>query len=93
MVNKCLICRNNTLVFIWSTSKVIDKEKLEQIEQFKNVVNLERIAHPICLVCAKEYNLIANIDKKEEKYATQEIQKIIKGRNWKDTKYISIKKC
>jgi len=66
MVNKCLICRNNTLVFIWSTSRVIDKEKLGQIEQFKNISHLERIAHPICWACIRKYNLIIGTKEEED---------------------------
>jgi len=56
-VNHCQICWQKTIIFIWSTSRVIDKEKLRQIEQFKNVVNLERNGYPICLACIKELNL------------------------------------
>lgn len=81
MLNKCQICKQNTMAFIWSTSKVIDKEKLGQIEQFKNVVNLERIAHPICWACIKEHNLIISTNTKEEKYAAQKIREIIERNN------------
>jgi len=56
-VNHCQICWQKTIIFIWSTSRVIDKEKLGKLEQFKSVVNLERIAHPICLACVKEHDL------------------------------------
>lgn len=56
-VNHCKICWQKTIIFIWSTSRVIDKEKLGRMEQFKNVANLERLAYPICLACIKEHNL------------------------------------
>lgn len=64
MINKCAICWEKTLVFVWSTSRVIDKEKLAKLDQFKNVVNLERLAYPICWHCIQKYNLI--ISTKEE---------------------------
>ena len=64
MVNKCEICRQNTLVFIWSTSRAIDKEKLKEIEQFKSVVNLERLGFPLCWHCIAEHHLI--VSTKEE---------------------------
>lgn len=65
MINKCGICGQNTLVFVWSTSRAIDKEKLRELEQFKHIPNLERQALPICWACIKEHTLI--ISTKEEK--------------------------
>jgi len=67
MINKCSICWQKTLIFIWSTSRAIDKEKLGQIEQFKDVVNLERLAFPICKACVKEHELL------EEKYVAKKV--------------------
>lgn len=64
MVNKCHICWHNTLIFIWSTSRVVDKKKLAEIDQFKSIVNLARLGFPICWACIKERNLI--IGTKEE---------------------------
>ncbi len=65
-VNHCSICWQKTIVFIWSTSRVIDKEKLEKIEQFKNVVNLERLGYPICWACIKEHTLIVSTKEEED---------------------------
>lgn len=67
MTDKCKICGSNILIFIWSTSRAIDKEKLGQIEQFKDVVNLERLAFPICKACVKEHELL------EEKYVAKKV--------------------
>lgn len=61
MINKCQICKQKTLVFIWSTSRVIDKDKLAQLDQFKAVVNLERLAFPICVACVKEHKLVVEV--------------------------------
>ena len=67
MVNRCYICWHDTLVFIWSTSRVIDKEKLNKMEQFKSIPNTERIGFPICVGCAKKNKL------KEAKYEPQRV--------------------
>jgi len=67
MVNKCQICQQKTIVFIWSTSRIIDKDKLLEMNQFKTIGNLNRIAYPICLACVKEHNLL------EEKYDTERV--------------------
>ena len=69
MVNRCKICLQKTLIFIWSTSRVIDKDKLEEIDQFKNMGNLNRIAYPICLACVKEHDLL----KEAKENGTQKI--------------------
>lgn len=66
MVNRCQICKRQALIFIWSTSKVIDKDKLGEIDQFKNIGNLNRIAHPICWACTKEHNLIISVREAKE---------------------------
>lgn len=66
MLNKCKICGQKTLVFIWSTSRAIDKEKLEQINQFKGVPSLNRLAYPICCACIKEHTLIVSSKEVED---------------------------
>jgi len=66
MINRCAICGQNTLVFIWSTSRVIDKDKLGQLDQFKNVINLERLGYPICWACVGKYNLIIGTKEAED---------------------------
>lgn len=71
MINRCQICQQKTIVFVWSTSRVIDKEKLAVMEQFKSIVNLERIGFPICWACIRKHHLI--IKTKEEKNETRKI--------------------
>jgi len=64
-VNHCKNCWQKTIVFIWSTSRVIDKEKLGQLDQFKNVINLERLGYPICWACIRKHNLIIGTEEAE----------------------------
>ncbi len=61
-VNHCKICGQKTLIFIWSTSRVIDKEKLAKLDAFKYVINLDRLASPVCWACAKENTLIVSTE-------------------------------
>jgi len=75
MINKCKICGEKTIVFLWSTSRNIDKEKLKELSQFQEVPNLDRIAYPICWACIGEHNLI--ISTKEDENDAKRVREII----------------
>ena len=61
MLNRCQICQQKTLIFVWSTSRAIDKDKLTELDQFKTVVDVNQQAFPICWACIKKYNLIVGV--------------------------------
>jgi len=56
--HKCKVCGEDALFFIWSTSRVIDKDKIGLMEQFDSIMDLERIGVPICVACVKKYKLL-----------------------------------
>ena len=53
-IDKCELCLQKTIFFIWSTSQRIDKDILSKIKEFRHSIYLERIGHPICCACVKK---------------------------------------
>ena len=53
MSEECIICNKKTIMFIWSTSRNILINRLENIIKFSFGKS-----YPICLNCCKEFNLL-----------------------------------
>lgn len=52
MTKECIICHRQTIFFIWSTSRNVDKQELDKI------VFVEKRGVPICMECARKGKIL-----------------------------------
>jgi len=60
MPDPCILCNEKSLFFIWTTSRVLDTERLFKIREFARE-NKKRILTEgavVCQSCAHKHNLI-----------------------------------
>lgn len=61
MAYRCALCPNNTIFFIWSSSRRFNRVKLLDIVKDKSEVMKRKIlneSYPVCLPCAYKLGLI-----------------------------------